>query len=384
MKLLFIRLETIYPSKNGKVFSSSPFEKFILNSIKYKKDYKYIIPVSGDEKIPAISLNADKHILRLKNSVGIFKSLMQIPQIIRYLNIYKDYIIVARAPEQINFILFFIYRILSRKFIVWVVHDRDLLIKKIWADHGILSIFQILANYLFGKIEKMFISNNPSLINGQNLEKKLTTKQSFSTSIYSTLLTEDDVEKLNCISKNEEIYDKNKIKICYVGAVRKEKNIEKIMDLVCLLKDFSNKEVELNIFGDYKDYGLHRLRKIMSKKGILNNTKIHGFKKHNDLWNEISKNHFLVLLSDAEGTPRIVPESLALGVPVIISKNANVNSIITNKEGICMKDNLSNYSEISKIYEDRIAYLELSRNCILKSKNYNIEKIFIALEELSS
>lgn len=384
MKLLFIRLETIYPSKDGKVFSSSPFEKFILSSIKHKKDYKYIIPVSCAEKIPVISSNADKHILRLKNSVGIFKSLMQIPQIIRYLKIYKDHIIVARAPEQINFILFFIYWMLSRKFIVWVVHDRDLLIKKIWADYGIAGIFQILANYLFGKIEKMFISNNPSLINGQNLEKKLTTKQSFSTSIYSTLLTEDDVERLNCMSRNEKIYEKQKIKICYVGAVRKEKNIEKIMDLVSMLKDFSRKEVELNIFGDYKDYGLHRLREIMSEKGILNNTQIHGFKTHADLWKEISNNHFLVLLSDAEGTPRIVPESLALGVPVIISKNANVNSIITNKEGICMKDDLSNFSEISEIYEDRMSYLNMCRNCILKSKNYNIEKIFVALEELSS
>lgn len=123
------------------------------------------------------------------------------------------------------------------------------------------------------------------------------------------------------------------IEYIYIG------NLVKIKALDILLRAWSkaiNRDSEvarrLTLVGEGPEG--ERLRKIATDLGILDTIRFMGRIDHEHIHNCISNSDFLCLASYNEGTPNVVIESLACGVPVIGSEVGAIPELLANNNGI--------------------------------------------------
>lgn len=128
--------------------------------------------------------------------------------------------------------------------------------------------------------------------------------------------------------------DKFKNKICFVGRLAKEKNIQLLIDA---FKQFSNKntDVKLFIIGDGK------LKINTDCKNIC----LTGRLNYEQIIEHLLDSDYLILPSYTEGLPFCIIEAMNIGIPCIYSNiNGSTEVIVDNKSGFLF--NLEGYSEV--------------------------------------
>lgn len=136
-----------------------------------------------------------------------------------------------------------------------------------------------------------------------------------------------DLSKVD--SKPKENQDK--FRVGYLGRLHPRKHVERLIYAFADLRD-ELKDAELLIIGsDIPEY--ENFLKSETERLNLKNVKFTGFLTGEDKDNAIRSLSVMVLPSDFENFGNVVPDALARGVPVVCSKGAPWQSLVSNKCG---------------------------------------------------
>lgn len=185
----------------------------------------------------------------------------------------------------------------------------------------------------------------------------------------SVLMNETGCAMVNRISKeNESNVRLQKFDILWVGKMDFRKQLGVALKTVAVIP---NDNICLHIIGggDVSQY------KFLAKSlGIEDRIVWHGVVSHYEVQSLMHKAHVLLFTSVAEGTPHVVLEAFANGLPVVCHDTCGQGDSVNDKVGI--KIPLSNpeqsvkdfASAIESLYNDRERLKQMSDNCYVHAE----------------
>ncbi len=163
--------------------------------------------------------------------------------------------------------------------------------------------------------------------------------------------------------------------IVYLGALAKDKGIEKALQVFSLLNS-SGGNWQFWIIGKSDQQYLKELKNKGNKLGIVDSIKFWGYVDERKKYEFLSRAHLLINPSIHEGWGLVVIEAAAVGTPTVAFNVAGLrDSILNGKTGVlCKLSPQVMAQEINKLMEDKKEYDKLSNNAVVWSRNFTWEK----------
>ena len=328
-------------------------EKHIYQLTKYQlSDGHYVKVLYNDGEIIS---NSDERICRYKlhkikpQFIGVF--IFYFLCIIRLIRNREKFDVVHIHGDWSSLIFIsFIKRIIKAKVSVFSIHDQ--LSKSI--THKIILPFFIRYSDL------VFSTGYDTACKLENLSKK---KVYFQPSGINELFFINRKNKINA-SDNE------KFKIITVANLYPKKNVELIIEIAKILKNF-----EFVVIGD----GSHKavLQTIISSEDI-DNVILAGFKTPLEIVSYYHISDCFLFTSYAEGTPTSILEAMSCGLPIVSSKAGGINHIIHDNKNGFIVDDFDAYNYANKILllkNDNDLRLKIGFNNKILAENYRWKKV---------
>jgi glycosyltransferase involved in cell wall biosynthesis len=178
------------------------------------------------------------------------------------------------------------------------------------------------------------------------------------------------------------------VRILFVGFIRPEKGIEYLLDAVAMLK--ADVPWELEIVGppEFPEYG-EKLRCIAAARGIRERIHWSGYVPNGKpLFDCMRAADIFVLPSLSEGTPHVLVEARANGLPCISTMVGGVPSTVTNGYDALLvppKDARALARAIKRVIRDAQLRRALIRNGLIEAQKQTLDRfIHTVLRELNS
>ena len=159
-------------------------------------------------------------------------------------------------------------------------------------------------------------------------------------------------------------------RILYVGALKKYKNVDKILQGFAHLTKNRNTQYRLVIVGKGAEYGT--LVNLAHKLGVSSSTEWKHDLSRQQLLDEYAKASFFILLSPLESFSRVVYEALLIGVPVVVLNFGALSNLV--EAGLVEGANSLNPSDVANaiINATKKTYPKVSdsMNAFLNWKKY--------------
>lgn len=395
----FIRIEKIYFSQNGYFATSSVIN---LYNILQKKTNSFgllapVLQEKGPGNQPSDSAGSRSESVRPHAqyfSIQESDRLYQLPNMSGYLRFYlngfflfiqlirmrKNYkTVICRAPEHGNLLLFPLLSLLRFNVYIWIVHDRqEVLIQEQRRRKKEFSFyFGKVFNILTGAVENYFTRKWPVICNGQQLYQKMLSLNRNSEAILKIVSSTFSEELIPNISINRQI-DTKIIKLLYVGRISPEKGISDLLHALNDLKQSSNIRYELLLVGPAAHGEKERLEKTVKNYELDNVVFIGPVGFGEDLFEYYRQADIFVLPSFVEGTPRVLIEAMAFGLPIVATNVGGVPDVISEgKNGLLVDpgnpESLS--GAIQRLVNNNDLYQEISRRNSEQAKELTVEKM---------
>jgi glycosyltransferase involved in cell wall biosynthesis len=273
--------------------------------------------------------------------------------------------------KQLNFDIFYIHSIEAFLPILILGYYK----KKILFSHG--NFYDILPFLRFGRGNKLFKAIFKTYINlilkkadqifvlddkTYNDYKKVL-KYPSKISIVNNSINHEDF-KPNMLKKSE------KLNLLYVGRLSKNKSIDKIILSIKELKYEIDCILLIVGAGEERE----QLKQIITSNNMGNYVKLVGKKSSEELGRIYNHSDILILNSFTEGSPMVILEAIASGIPVITTRVGNIDRTIkgkyngefTNGTAIDIKE------KIKKVNDNLINY---KINAYESSKKYSYKEV---------
>jgi len=122
----------------------------------------------------------------------------------------------------------------------------------------------------------------------------------------------------------------NTYRIIFIGNLVKIKGVDLLINAVAKLKNSMN--MQLDIIG--KGPEMQKLRQMTKDRSLEHVVKFYGIVEHEKIALHLQKANLLCLPSYNEGTPNVVIEALASGLPVLATKVGALPDIVNDTNGI--------------------------------------------------
>ena len=275
-----------------------------------------------------------------------------------------DVIIHAHRPDHLAALMFF-----KNRPAVISLHGQQAHTVNIRKGRLIRSIYKILEKYAFGKAKTLIavddITNEfYSKLYPHYKHKLITIPTGVNTDVFK-------IKESKNLNNSYGIKPGDKV-IVYVGRIEPPKRLDVLLESFKLIIS-ENKNYKLLIIGD----GV--LRAEMEKKknqlNLQDSVQFLGVRKREELADYFNMADVSILLSDNEGSPLSVKESLACGTPVIANDVGDIKSIIENNVNGFMV-NITNIQEISaKVVWAASNSKQLQEACVKSIQFYTISKV---------
>jgi len=170
-------------------------------------------------------------------------------------------------------------------------------------------------------------------------------------------------------SDTEKIYD-----VIYVGRLVKVKHVETLIRAIAKCKEFMP-SIRVAIVGDGPEGNI--LRELSKKLGLTENIHFMGYQ--HDVWNWYNKARISILVSEREGFPFSVVESLSCGVPVVASNCGDIRDVLIDGYNGNIIDDYYNHSlfacAILELLENHKKLAIYSKNALETAKKLTEEKV---------
>lgn len=229
--------------------------------------------------------------------------------------------------------------------------------------------YSILFNYIFKKVDEIIWVSDSAFDNFYYKNNVLNK----STVIYNII----DAQYINKKAEAEEF--KNKHDLIFLGRLSTQKNPERLVEIVKLLKK-RKEDISVAVVGDGEKRAI--VENLIKENDLTENITLYGFK--NNPYPILKASKMLIMTSDWEGTPMVALEAQALNKPIISTPVDGMKKVIVNDyNGFLSGDNEELVAKIlhflnAKNYEKFVKNVEEHFKKINDSKNYfeRIKKIY--------
>lgn len=239
-------------------------------------------------------------------------------------------------------------------------------IKSLYIVHSFKINNYINPNVFFGRL--IYSKAYKIITVSKGIQNKLENKYGFKNvlTLYNAFNSKD-------ISFNNEESAKNYI--LFFGRLNDEiKNITLLLNAYkhSLLRD---KSIDLKILGEGTD--LEKLKQIVSNLNLKDTVEFLPYRPNP--YDVVQKAMFTVLTSRYEGFPMVIPEALALGVPVVsVDCKSGPNEVIVNEQnGLLVENhNVEAFAKaMNRMIEDKDLYLRCKANAKSSVEHLSKENI---------
>ena len=143
----------------------------------------------------------------------------------------------------------------------------------------------------------------------------------------------------------------NKPYILYLGRIHPKKGIELLLKSFNELQ-YNNNQIDLVIAGSGKSDYVQKIQKNVKDLGLLNKVKFAGLVSHDEKLTLLKSAKLFSLTSKSDIYPVAVQEALAMGVPVVVSKESDYPEVEEYKAGILV--NLD-FKEVSRAFVELLS-----------------------------
>lgn len=380
--VIFIRNETI-DFKGGEQVYFSPFEAFIRAALATSAPFRFVLPVTDKNARFSDPLIED-NVVKVRSARGLFTGLARTPEILRAaLGLRaREGInqVVVRVPEHTNLLLLPLLWLFGFQIVIWLVHDRR---KVTAADlqqrEGLRAVMAGFVSKMTGAVETLFLVRSRVVANGSDLAKRYCSGNARVRVVYSTLVTEAERTEIADYGRAYR-HDPGKIRLVFAGRISVEKGIGRLLDFFELLQAQAAAhgiKCHCSIVGKLDDTMRVFLDARLARLPDPSSVKILGFVKRGpDLWRVFSESDYFCLLSAAEGTPRVIPEAFAGGLPVIVSTDANADGVVTERVLVLDNGNCAALAErVVTHFIDSANYLRTRQAVADRAIGYTIERL---------
>lgn len=378
--LIFVRNETIDFDGYKQVYFS-PFEAFIRAAMVRGLPCRFVLPVTN-KRARMADPEIEETIDKVGSARGFFRGLLRTAEILvtlRRIRRETQYsTVVARVPEHANLLLLPLLSLFGFDIVIWLVHDR---LKVTLSDKesraSLRSRIAALVSRATGAVEARYLRNCRVVSNGSYLAQRYCGDNARVQVVYSTLVTEADRWELAAFGRTYR-RDPNHLRLVFAGRVSVEKGIGRLLDFVELLQALGRHEgisCSCRIIGKIDDTMLDYLERRVRSAPDPASIEVAGFMRRGpELWDNFAKSDFFCLLSSAEGTPRVIPEAFACGLPVIVSEDANADNVVDESDLVLTSAGLAELARrVLALYRDEQAYHNVRVAVSERAKNYTID-----------
>lgn len=287
--------------------------------------FAHVLEKEPDEGYYEIDMKDLKiiHLLYPKNELY---NLLQIPYnfFISYLNISKCDIAHVRIPDYTGIYGALICKIKNKPYFVQIIADWLIEAKKTEVSKKFgLGLFLKLDYYIYVLLEKIFIKNQLVFAQGISVYERYKNISNCHL-VVSTSHTNKDLQFKKIIN-----FKKNTLTFLAVGRLTGIKNQKLLLKLISRLKE-NNISCQLLIIGDgpMKE----KLELNIRELNIKDNVKLIGQIDHDELFYFFDKADLFLMSSRSEGTPKVILEAFARGIPVIAPNVGGIPTMIGNNE----------------------------------------------------
>ena len=207
-------------------------------------------------------------------------------------------------------------------------------------------------------------------------------KESFETYLKKILDDKVTVSRLGKFNERPVQYDKvgNQFLICSCSDIRADKRVDKIIDVISMMKTPNVKWVHIGddkLRQEIECYAANKLKKSQYEfLGLIPNPSILDYYSANYV-------DLFINLSTSEGIPVSVMEAMSAGIPVLATNVGGTSEIVNKSNGFLVDENF-NVVDVAKIIDEYLAKPEDSRREYRKNaydfwkenfeaeRNYNI------------
>jgi glycosyltransferase involved in cell wall biosynthesis len=240
-----------------------------------------------------------------------------------------------------------------------------------------LSLLYALQDRMFSRFGR-WLTNGVFLCNGHELAEAYRSPRTVAT--VSSAIRERE------FLRRSDTCQGATIRILFVGYIRPEKGIEYLLDAVSGLA--ISQLWELYIVGP-SDFPLYRrqLDAIVASRGIRERVFWTGYSSYGEpLFEHLRAADLLVLPSFSEGTPHVLVEARAHGLPCISTTVGGVPSSVTDGYDALLvppKNSDALSLAIERVIRDGDLRRALIRNGLISSRTYTLERfVTVVLEQL--
>jgi glycosyltransferase involved in cell wall biosynthesis len=177
------------------------------------------------------------------------------------------------------------------------------------------------------------------------------------------------------------------VRILFVGFIRPEKGIEYLLDAVSRLRADIPWDLEIVGQREFPDYA-KKLNAIADERAIRDRVRWRGYLPNGEpLWDRMRVADLLVLPTLSEGTPHVLVEARANGLPCISTTVGGVPSTVTDGYDAVLvppKDARALARAIERVVGDAELRKKLIRNGLVEARQQTLERfISVVLGELT-
>lgn len=200
--------------------------------------------------------------------------------------------------------------------------------------------------------------------NGHHLSDKLELKGIKSTPLISSTLVDDDFY----FDKNKE-FDISKIKLLYVGYLRKAKGVETVLRAFNeIVKEQSNAKLTVVGSGEFEK----NLKEIIIADNI-HNVSFLGHIDNRENLNKIYRSHdIFIFASLSEGSPRVVLEAMSNGMAVVSTPVGSLPNTFNDEEDIVFAD----FNNVTDFANKVLGVYRSDKLKTIRRNSYNKVRIF--------
>lgn len=302
------------------------------------------------------------NILALPNVSGYVRVYLLLPIIL--FNLIRMRIfsrtLICRVPEHGNLLILPLLRMLRFNLTIWLVSDREG-IRRLEGRRrrkGLRLSIGLLLNAWTERMEDAFLRRYPVIANGSPLAGRAERLKGAPPgdagqgspaaqasggravppgpsggadvlTVFSSVLPEKDFPDYS----EREIAPGLGIDLLFVGRLSVEKGLWDLLEAMARLKEGDGRPYRLNLVGWSGHQEEERLRQETETLGLRKDVRFLGRKRHGaELYACYRSAHLFVLPSHTEGTPRVLVEALAFGLPVVATRVGGIGDLI--EEGV--------------------------------------------------
>lgn len=238
--------------------------------------------------------------------------------------IYEMDIVLCRVPDYTGIIGIILSKLYKKEYFVQTIADWGLESQKtsIYKKFG-LGFFLKIDYFVYDVIEKFALRNSLVFAQGESSYFKHY-KSSFAKLIASSAHFNRDLGLIK-----EKFISKSEVKVLHVGRLTGIKNQKILIDVIAELNRSTSLSWKLNIIGE----GPLRnaLQKQINSLGQSEFILLIGQVNRNDnFWRYYDEADIFLMSSKSEGTPKVILEAMARGLPIVAPRVGGIPYLIKN------------------------------------------------------